>query len=41
MITESFLKIELYLDNETKLICEIIFSMHEPDMLVIMFMDGK
>ena len=41
MIIESLLQIELSLNNKTKIICQIIFSMHKLDMWVIRFMQGK
>ena len=41
MIIESLLQIELNLNNKTKIICLIIFSIYKPDVLVIRFMHGK
>ena len=41
MMIESLLQIELNLNNKTKIICLIIFSIHKPDVWVIRFMHGK
>ena len=41
MIIESLLQIELSLNNKTKIICQIIFSMYKLNMWVIRFMHGK